>query len=45
MKFDPLKYEYPSKRNVIYGKRGMVCTSQNLAAEAGLDILKKAEMP
>lgn len=41
MKFDPLKYEYPSKRNVIYGKRGMVCTSQNLAAEAGLDILKK----
>lgn len=39
--FDPLKYEYPSRRGVIYGAKGMVATSQNLAAEAGLDILKK----
>ena len=41
MDFDAFKYEYPSRRGVIYGARGMVCTSQNLAAEAGLDILKK----
>lgn len=41
MNFDALKYEYPSRRGVIYSNRGMVCTSQNLAAEAGLDILKK----
>lgn len=41
MEFDSLKYAYPSRRGVIYGKKGMVCTSQNLAAEAGLDILKK----
>jgi len=39
--FDPLKYEYPSRRGVIYGAKGMVATSQNLAAEAGLDMLKK----
>ncbi len=25
----------------VYGRKGMVCTSQNLAAQAGLDILKR----
>lgn len=39
--FDALKYSYPSTRRVIYGKKGMVCTSQPLAAQIGLDILKK----
>lgn len=39
--FDALKYSYPSIRRVIYGKKGMVCSSQPLAAQAGLDILKK----
>ncbi len=32
---------YPGKRNVVYGRKGMVATSQPLAAEAGLDVLKK----
>ena len=41
MNFDMLKYRYPSRRSVICGRRGMVCTSQPLAAQAGLDILKK----
>jgi len=41
MKFDSLHYRYPSRRSVVYGKNGMVCTSQPLAAQAGLDILKK----
>ena len=35
-----LAYPYASKRNVVYGKKGMVATSQPLAAQAGLDILK-----
>lgn len=40
MKFDPLYYPYPSRRNVVYGNKGMVATSQSLAAQAGLEILK-----
>ncbi|WP_126425541.1 gamma-glutamyltransferase family protein [Brevibacillus marinus] len=39
--FDPLYYPYSSRRNVIMAKKGMVATSQPLAAQAGLDILKK----
>ncbi|ABR46901.1 Gamma-glutamyltransferase [Alkaliphilus metalliredigens QYMF] len=41
MQYDALHYPYPSKRNVVYGKKGMVATSQPLAAQAGLEILKK----
>lgn len=36
-----LQYRYPSRRSVVYGTRGMVCTASHLAAQAGLDILKK----
>lgn len=36
-----LYYPYPSMRHSIYAKRGMVATSQPLAAQAGLEILKK----
>lgn len=39
--FDPQLYRYPSQRNVVYGRKGMVATSQPLAAEAGLEMLKK----
>ena len=39
--FDSLKNSYPSTRHVVYGTKGMVCTSQPLAAQAGLDILKQ----
>lgn len=42
--FDALKYSYASRRSLVYGRRGMVSTSQPLAAQAGLDIIKKAEM-
>lgn len=38
---DFLHYPYPSKRNTVIANRGMVATSQPLAAQAGLDILKK----
>jgi len=41
MKYNPLEYKYPSKRNVVYGHKGMVATSHPLAAEAGLEIIKK----
>lgn len=40
MEFSAHKYPYPSKRTLVYGKRGMVATSQPQAAQAGLDILK-----
>lgn len=38
---DFLNYPYPSQRMVTVGNKGMVATSQSLAAQAGLDILKK----
>lgn len=41
MLYDPSSYPYSSKRSLSYGSRGMVATSQSLAAQAGLDILKK----
>ncbi len=41
MKRDALYYPYPSRRKVVFGNNGMICTSQPLAAQAGLDILKK----
>ncbi len=41
MEFNAHKYSYPSRRNMIFGRKGMVATSHPLAAQAGLDILKK----
>ena len=41
MNFNPLSYPYPSARNIVYGSKGMVATSQPLAAQAGLDMIKK----
>lgn len=41
MHFDPLHYPYPSRRTAVYAKNGMVCTSQPLAAQAGLAVLRK----
>ena len=40
--FDPLLYHYPSRRNAVYGRRGMVCTGNPLAAQAGLMAVKAA---
>ncbi|MDR1740744.1 MAG: gamma-glutamyltransferase [Synergistaceae bacterium] len=41
MKFDALRYVFPSRRTVVFASRGMVATGQPLAAQAGLDALKK----
>ncbi len=40
-KFDPLTYNYSSRRNLVYGKKGMVATGNPLAAQVGIEILKK----
>ncbi|SES36159.1 gamma-glutamyltransferase family protein [Salisediminibacterium halotolerans] len=39
--YDALTYPYASQRTVTYGKNGMVATSQPLASQAGLEILKQ----
>jgi gamma-glutamyltranspeptidase/glutathione hydrolase len=41
MKHDALHYPFPSRRMATFCKRGMVVTSQALAAQVGLDILKQ----
>ena len=41
MNYNPLEYKYYSRRNVMYGHKGMVATSHPLAAQAGLEIIKK----
>lgn len=41
MKYDSSDYPFASRRSLVYAQNGMVCTSQPLAAGAGLDILKK----
>lgn len=40
MKFNSSVYSYPSRRNVVYAKKGMVATGQPMAAQAGLEILR-----
>jgi gamma-glutamyltranspeptidase/glutathione hydrolase len=39
--FDPQYHPYASKRAAVYANKGMVATSQPLAAQAGLDMLKR----
>lgn len=41
MNFDYLEYPYSSKRNCVVAKNGVVATTEPLAAQAGLEILKK----
>ena len=38
---DYLNHPFPSKRHTVFAKKGMVATSQPLAAQAGLEIIKK----
>jgi len=40
MNFDSSKYNYPSRRNVVYA-RNVVATSNPLAAEAGLEVMRR----
>ncbi|MCI8303089.1 MAG: gamma-glutamyltransferase family protein [Lawsonibacter sp.] len=38
--YNPYQYTYPSRRNVVYAKNGMACTSVPQGAQAGLEVLK-----
>ncbi|MBN1242735.1 MAG: gamma-glutamyltransferase family protein [Spirochaetales bacterium] len=38
---DERNYRFPSRRTVVYGARGMACASQPLAAQAGLEVLRR----
>ncbi len=38
--YDPLSYRYASRRNVVYAKNGVCCTSVPLGAQIGLAVLK-----
>lgn len=40
LKFDSVHYPYASRRNAVYANKGMVATSQPLAAQAGLQVLQ-----
>ena len=39
--FDTTSYRAASRRRVVMAGRGMVCASQPLAAQAGLDVLRR----
>ncbi|MCL2610270.1 MAG: gamma-glutamyltransferase [Defluviitaleaceae bacterium] len=41
MNFNFNNYAYPSSRTVVFGQKGMTATGNPLAAQAGLDMLKK----
>ncbi|WP_434984647.1 gamma-glutamyltransferase family protein [Vreelandella zhaodongensis] len=41
MQYDPLYYPSASRRMATFGKRGMVATSQPLAAQVGISILQQ----
>ena len=38
--FDPLTYRYASRRNVVYAKNAVACTSVPLGAQIGIDVMK-----
>ena len=38
--FDPPTYRYASRRNVVYAKNAVACTSVPLGAQIGLDVMK-----
>ena len=40
MNFDPMKYAYASRRNVVYAKKGMACSTSPSASQVGLDVMK-----
>lgn len=41
LSFSAQEYPYPSQRSLVFARRGMVATSQPLAAQVGLDMLRR----
>lgn len=39
--FNPHRYEYPSRRNVVYARRAMACASVPQGAQAGLEVMRR----
>ena len=39
--FDASTYRTCSRRRVVFARGGMVCSNQPLAAQAGLDVLRR----
>ena len=42
--FDPEHYPYFSRRNVVYARRAMACTSVPQGAQIGLDVMKAGDV-
>ena len=40
LEFDPRAYPYPSRRNAVYARRAMACTSIPQGAQIGLEVMK-----
>ena len=40
LNFDPTRYAYPSRRNVVYAPRAMACPSVPVGAQIGIDVMK-----
>ena len=40
LNYDPMQYAYPARRNVVYARRAMACTSVPLGAELGIDVMR-----
>ena len=38
--YDAFSHRYPSVRNVVYGKKGMACSTQPLAGSIGIQVMK-----
>ncbi|NVZ79825.1 gamma-glutamyltransferase, partial [Pseudomonas gingeri] len=41
LKFSAHEYPYPSRRQSVFARRGMVAASQPLAAQAGIAIMQR----
>jgi gamma-glutamyltranspeptidase/glutathione hydrolase len=41
LKFSAHEYPYPSRRQSVFARRGMVAASQPLAAQAGIEVMQK----
>jgi gamma-glutamyltranspeptidase/glutathione hydrolase len=41
LKYSAHEYPYPSQRQCVFGRRGMVAASQPLAAQAGMEVMQK----
>jgi len=39
--YDPALYRYPSRRQTVYARRAMACTSVPLGAQTGLDVMRR----